>query len=144
MNTLKEILKERGNRYGKFEDNARISQDFKRLLDSSLLSMGKKLPDIQYEALTVIMQKVSRLIVGDHLYSDNMRDIAGYATLVADDLNKEDIISKEGDVTYLDKQESCETEIMSCSMYSSILAKARQERSILRSELQSDGELYND
>jgi len=42
-------------------------------------------PD-QWEALEMIMSKVSRLLTGDSHKVDSWVDIAGYATLVADRL----------------------------------------------------------
>jgi hypothetical protein len=105
MAVLKDILKERGNRYGEFKDNSEVSQGLKDIIDFALHAFEKSLPAYQHEALTVICQKISRIVVGDSNYSDSWIDIAGYATLVVKELDKD---------------------------------------SILRSELQSDGELYND
>ena len=48
-----------------------------------------KLPD-QREALEMIQHKVARILNGDPTYTDNWIDIAGYATLVANRLEKEE------------------------------------------------------
>jgi hypothetical protein len=80
------ILAERGNRYGTFVDNAATSQALKRLMAQHLAERNKELADDQWEAMENIAQKLARIINGDPDYADNFRDIAGYATLVADRL----------------------------------------------------------
>jgi hypothetical protein len=78
------ILKARGNTYGEFRDNARISQGIK-----SAMRVGNwdTLPNVQREALEMIAHKMARILAGDPAYADNMVDIAGYATLVAEEIN---------------------------------------------------------
>lgn len=44
---------------------------------------------IIYEGLVYIFQKLARIASGDPNYIDNYRDIAGYAQLIADYLEKE-------------------------------------------------------
>jgi hypothetical protein len=44
----------------------------------------------QREALDMIAHKIGRILNGDPDYSDSWRDIAGYATLVADRLDGKD------------------------------------------------------
>lgn len=72
-------LLQRGARYGDFTDNAAISQDLKRAMSGckgwSLLN------DVQREALTMIAQKIARILNGDPNYKDNWHDIQGYARL---------------------------------------------------------------
>ena len=46
----------------------------------------KNLPCDQEEALVHICTKMSRVVNGNNNHVDNWRDIAGYATLVADRL----------------------------------------------------------
>ena len=46
--------------------------------------------DDQREALEMIAHKIARILNGDPNYADNWIDIAGYATLVANRLEKED------------------------------------------------------
>jgi len=41
------------------------------------------------EALDVICGKIARIIAGDPYHSDHWRDIAGYATLIQNILEKE-------------------------------------------------------
>lgn len=87
--SIQTILAERGARYGEFIDHARISQILK---DEMRLCISKNkwesLAADQREALEMIAHKIARILNGDPDYSDSWRDIAGYATLVADRLDK--------------------------------------------------------
>lgn len=87
MTDIVSTLTERGDRYGKFKDQAKISQSFKDALHRAKLFSGKELdPDMQ-EALEMILHKIARIINGDPHYVDSWHDIAGYAKLVEDRLN---------------------------------------------------------
>jgi hypothetical protein len=87
MTEINKILEERGARYGKFKDHARISQELKRAMYRHIDQVSKIDPDPdQMEALEMICHKIARILNGDPDYSDSWRDIAGYATLVADRL----------------------------------------------------------
>ena len=95
QDTIQTILTERGSRYGKFEDHANITQQLKKT--SNLFThtvhgknLHQHLSESQLEALDMIYHKIGRILNGDPNYEDSWRDIAGYATLVADELlNKE-------------------------------------------------------
>ncbi len=82
MADIDEILTERGERYGDFERNSLVSQ----LLKSTLYNVPRNaaMAHYQKEALDMIANKLSRIVCGDPNYADSWRDIAGYATLVAD------------------------------------------------------------
>lgn len=84
MPSIQETLSERGARYGKFEDHARICQGIKASMTCHP-GWNKLAPD-QKQALETIADKVARMLNGDPDYDDNWRDIAGYATLVLDRL----------------------------------------------------------
>ena len=87
MSKIDCTLDERGTRYGKFKDQATISQSFKEILHRSLLFADKDLdPDMQ-EALEMILHKIARIINGDENYADSWHDISGYAQLIEDRLN---------------------------------------------------------
>jgi len=90
MSDIKSTLDERGTRYGDFRAHAKVTQDFKSVLMDALASRDKVLPDIQQEALEMIFHKVGRIINGDNNYADSWHDIAGYATLVEGDLDREE------------------------------------------------------
>ena len=85
---INDMLAERQARYGTFEGHARISQALKAVMHER--SGWDRLKPDQREALEMIQHKVARILNGDPNYTDNWIDIAGYATLVADLLEKED------------------------------------------------------
>jgi len=83
---INDTLKERGSRYGEFKTAGDLANALKETMRSH--------PDFEYlqgyqaEALDMIQHKVSRIINGDPSYGDSWHDIAGYATLVENELNK--------------------------------------------------------
>ena len=85
MVDVKSILEERAKTHGKFEDVARASQELKRTLQNRA---EKKLNTSQIEALENIAQKMARIICGNPNEPDHWRDIAGYATLVVNELER--------------------------------------------------------
>jgi hypothetical protein len=82
--SLNATLTERHNSYGKFEDNARTAQAIK--WEMRMCPKWDDLAADQKEALHQIASKISRLLSGDVDHLDSWRDIAGYATLVAERL----------------------------------------------------------
>lgn len=88
MTNVNEMLAGREARYGSFEDHAAISQVIKGILQSR--QKWNSLDHDQKEALEMISHKIARILNGDPNYADNWIDIAGYATLVANRLEKED------------------------------------------------------
>jgi len=86
---LDDILEQRGSRYGRFRDNAEISQALKVTIHEHPQSNFAMLAADQQEALDQFACKISRLLVGDPDYVDNWDDIAGYAKLVAERLREE-------------------------------------------------------
>jgi hypothetical protein len=82
------MLNERGARYGKFVDHAECTQAIKQEIYKRL--KGKTVKADQIEALEMIAHKIGRIVCGDPDYEDSWRDIAGYATLVADRLKGEE------------------------------------------------------
>lgn len=85
MTTLDDTLAERGARYGDFTDHARVAQGLQRILRSGP-AWEENLSDVQRQALTVIADKIARILTGDPNYADNWHDIQGYAKLVEDRL----------------------------------------------------------
>lgn len=97
---IRDTLKQRGTRYGTLAANGSISQHFKLVARQGLFDHSKdgvlvtstswdNMSDDQRQDLDVIFDKISRILTGDPHYDDNWRDIAGYATLVLDNLTKE-------------------------------------------------------
>lgn len=79
--TIEATLAERGSRYGDFSDHARIAQS---LQDNMRKEGWEKLSAVQKQALTVIADKIARILSGDPNYKDNWHDIQGYAKLAED------------------------------------------------------------
>jgi hypothetical protein len=88
MSDVQATLVERGSRYGVFSGHAHVTQDLKRSIRLELVARGKQLSDSQQEALDMICHKIGRIINGDANYADSWHDIAGYAQLVENELNK--------------------------------------------------------
>ena len=81
---LTDTLAERGARYGDFSDHAGIAQG---LQDRMREAPGwARLDAVKRQALTVIADKIARVLSGDPEYADNWHDIQGYAKLVEDRL----------------------------------------------------------
>lgn len=83
---IEDVLAERGNRYGKFEDHARVTQSLKDVLYGRVAERKLVLANDEREALDMIAHKLGRIVNGDPHYADSWIDIAGYAKLVADRL----------------------------------------------------------
>jgi hypothetical protein len=84
--TVDNVVDERAITYGKFENLAEVSQRFKDSLHYFLITRNKYLAPDQQEAMELIFHKFARIVNGDPDHIDNWKDIAGYATLVADRL----------------------------------------------------------
>jgi len=84
VTNIDEVLAERGNRYGEFNDHAEITQGIK-----AWMQQGKSwasCTDAQKEALEMIAHKVGRIVNGDPNYKDSWTDIIGYTKLVEEKL----------------------------------------------------------
>lgn len=84
---VEELIAERGNRYGKFKDGAEIMQSLKDTMRD--VDGWNNLTASQKEALDMIQHKIGRILNGDPTYDDSWKDIAGYATLIVNELNGE-------------------------------------------------------
>jgi len=74
------VLRERGQRYGLFSEQARIAQSLKNALR---VEKGfYRLSEVQKEALEMVMHKIARMLNGDPTYDDNVVDIMGYTELM--------------------------------------------------------------
>lgn len=83
---VNEMLAGRQGTYGAFENHAKISQALKDVMFER--SGWDRLKPDQREALEMVQHKIARILNGDPDYADNWIDIAGYATLVANRLEK--------------------------------------------------------
>lgn len=84
---IESLVAERGNRYGKFADGAKIMRALKGVMHKT--DGWSRLTDSQREALDMIQHKIGRILNGDPAYDDNWKDISGYSKLIADELNGE-------------------------------------------------------
>lgn len=80
-------LAQRGGRYGQFKDHAKIAQGVQDVLRSAP-NWDKLDPDMR-QALSVIADKMARILNGDPYYDDNWHDIQGYSKLVEDRIKQE-------------------------------------------------------
>lgn len=90
-NGISSTLQERGQRYGEFPDHARITQNLKLEMQthSGINGVGwMRLSKTQKESLEMIAHKIGRILNGNPNYIDSWHDIAGYATLVEQELQK--------------------------------------------------------
>lgn len=94
--SIQDTLQERGNRYGDFTDHAKIAQDLQAVMQGATtvrvpfeeggVTPWSLLSPVQRQALTVIADKIARILSGDPNYADNWHDIQGYAKLVEERL----------------------------------------------------------
>lgn len=85
---IDEILAEREKTHGDFKDHAKIAQRLKFTLREQSKDWQIDFSYTQQEALEMICHKIARIVAGDPNFADHWRDIAGYATLVADELEE--------------------------------------------------------
>lgn len=85
MPELADTLAERGKRYGDFTDHAQTAQRLQDVMQTQESRDGRRgwplLSPVQKQALTVIADKIARILTGDPNYTDNWHDIQGYAKL---------------------------------------------------------------
>jgi len=86
--SIEATLAERGERYGSFERHAHISQGLQDIMREQA-GWGRMQAD-QRQALTVIADKIARMLNGDPAYRDNWHDLTGYAKLVDDRMARDE------------------------------------------------------
>lgn len=80
VSDISDTLKERGCRYGKFTEQARITQNLKAAMKDS--PNWKNLAADQKEALEMVQHKIARILNGDPDFVDSWFDQEGYIKLV--------------------------------------------------------------
>lgn len=86
MSRARGTLKQRRKTYGPFAEESVTTEAFQDVMTRA--PNWGSLPPHQKVALRIIALKVARVLHGDPDYYDSWRDIAGYATLVEDNLPK--------------------------------------------------------
>ena len=79
---IQDTLNERESTHGGFSDSARVTQELKMVLHCENAVMT----DTQKEAIDMICHKLGRIVCGNPNHKDHWHDIAGYATLVENEL----------------------------------------------------------
>ena len=87
MSDLEKTLTERGAVYGRFVDQAEISQRLKCVMRAA--PGWQELPDDMREALEMVQHKVARILNGNPDHVDSWHDVGGYVALVEKRLNGE-------------------------------------------------------
>ena len=85
-----EILNQRGKQYGEYHQIALTMQS---ICNEVLTS---KMSSVEKTAIQMIAMKLAR-IKYDPTYKDNWQDIAGYAELVLQEIERDEIVLKEGE-----------------------------------------------
>ena len=81
---MKDVLAERNSVHGSFSVNAEVTQYIMNIVHTYW--KGKQPTAEQELALQMIVHKISRIVAGDTDYADHWLDIAGYATLIHEQL----------------------------------------------------------
>lgn len=82
MTNLNETLEQRGEQYGDFRQMAEFSQELKNLL------LTDQMTAVQREVTEMICVKLARIVNGNPNHRDSWLDIAGYAQLVVNDIDR--------------------------------------------------------
>jgi hypothetical protein len=78
-NLVENLHKERGSRYGSWQQQAAVAQAIKQAY--KLGNSYDNCNDAVLEKLDMLANKLSRIVNGDPEYQDSWDDIAGYALL---------------------------------------------------------------
>ncbi len=79
MNSTTELLQERAETHGRFEDNARHAQHLKDYWRES--EAWAAMPHEHREALDQIAEKFSRILSGQADFAGHWEDVSGYSEL---------------------------------------------------------------
>lgn len=86
------LLAERGKTHGHIEDNAYFTEELGKIASGRAPKLGKsiwwEMSSTPRLCLWMVLHKIGRILSGNWREPDHWRDIAGYATLVADRLER--------------------------------------------------------
>ena len=83
-------LEQRGKQYGEFEHVAQTHCKLLETLAEGLQRQGiQKISPALNTAVDMILMKLARFANGDPMHADNFHDIAGYAMLAEEWINKQ-------------------------------------------------------
>ena len=86
IETVRQTLNQRQEQYGSFEDVAMITE---QMVDVMRKGYYENLAYNQKMALYMICSKMARIVNGNPNHKDSWHDIAGYATLIDNELVSE-------------------------------------------------------
>ena len=86
---IQTTLQTRQQSHGDFRHVATISQNLKRVLNST--PIWNELEPWQQEAMEAICMKLARIMSGNSFDIDHWHDIAGYASLVVREIERRDV-----------------------------------------------------
>lgn len=86
MTDIRAILDERQKTHGDFRVHARVTQTLKNVM--RVEDGHDRLTQTQIESLDMIAHKIGRILAGNPNHKDHWDDIAGYAQLIANEIEK--------------------------------------------------------
>lgn len=89
MENIQNVLADRARTHGDFEHVAKMSQNLKHQMQS--VNAYMHLDYFMAESLEAIAAKIARILAGNARETDHWQDIAGYATLVVRQIEREEI-----------------------------------------------------
>lgn len=90
-NEIADVLEQRHGRYGKFIDNANVTNALYEIVEPWIHNDD---PYIK-EGIHMILHKLSRIACGDKTYTDNWVDIIGYSQCVLDIIKHDEVLNNE-------------------------------------------------
>ena len=84
MPKIETVLAERTNTHGDYKEQAAFAQQFKRMMRAG--RNWERLDFYQAQSMEAFCDKASRILAGNYNEIDHWRDVAGYATLVVQEL----------------------------------------------------------
>jgi hypothetical protein len=84
MTNIQIVLAERAATHGDYKEQAAFAQQFKRMMRAG--RTWEQLDFYQAQSMEAFCDKVSRILCGNYNEIDHWRDVAGYATLVVQEL----------------------------------------------------------
>lgn len=103
---IQDTLNDREAKYGDFGELSKAIQAYKSAIRHA--PSWPKMTAVQREAAEMVATKLCRVVYGDPLHFDSWLDIAGYATLAAEEFgaNKAPMVAAENPATPLELEKA--------------------------------------
>lgn len=105
--TVTDTLNDREAKYGDFGELAKAIQAYKSAIRHA--PSWVRMTSTQREAAEMIALKLCRIVYGDPLHFDSWRDIAGYATLAAEEFTGRPMMPAANPATPLELEQEVKT-----------------------------------